>query len=104
MVMRSSARTVRHRRAGGRCRGPGARESVICLARGQVRLEFCASRPCRRRGRRRKGGRMFVSPRKAGQEAFLPEEFVVPTLVAGPRFQIRPITVSDVVKDYGAVI
>ncbi|QXJ24108.1 GNAT family N-acetyltransferase [Actinomadura graeca] len=47
---------------------------------------------------------MFVSPRKAGQGAFLPEEFVVPTLVAGPRFQIRPITVSDVVKDYGAVI
>ncbi|TDD70007.1 GNAT family N-acetyltransferase [Actinomadura rubrisoli] len=47
---------------------------------------------------------MVVSPRKAGHAAFLPEEFVVPTLVAGPRFQIRPITVHDVVKDYGAVI
>ena len=29
---------------------------------------------------------------------------MVPTLVAGPRFQIRPITVHNVVKDYGAVI
>ncbi|GAA0225051.1 hypothetical protein GCM10009527_021800 [Actinomadura nitritigenes] len=47
---------------------------------------------------------MFMSPRKAADGAFLPEDFVVPTLVAGPRFQIRPITVHDVVKDYGAVI
>ncbi|MDL4820466.1 GNAT family N-acetyltransferase [Actinomadura opuntiae] len=45
-----------------------------------------------------------MSPRKAADGAFLPEDFVVPTLVAGPRFQIRPITVHDVVKDYGAVI
>lgn len=47
---------------------------------------------------------MFKSPRKAAGGAFLPEDFVVPTLVAGPDFQIRPITVHDVVKDYGAVI
>lgn len=36
--------------------------------------------------------------------AFLPEDFVVPTLVAGQRFRIRPITVHDVVKDYDAVM
>jgi hypothetical protein len=47
---------------------------------------------------------MFKSPRKAADGAFLPEDFVVPTLVAGPHFQIRPITVHDVVKDYGAVV
>ncbi len=47
---------------------------------------------------------MFKSPRKAAGGAFLPEDFVVPTLVAGPDFQIRPITVHDVVKDYGAVL
>src|SRR5688572_19129508 len=47
---------------------------------------------------------MFESPHKAGHEAFLPDSFVVPTLVAGPRFLIRPVTVHDVVKDYGAVI
>ena len=47
---------------------------------------------------------MFVTPRKGGRGAFLPEDFVVPTLVAGPRFRIRPITVHDVVKDYGAVL
>ncbi|WP_433333074.1 GNAT family N-acetyltransferase [Spirillospora sp. CA-294931] len=47
---------------------------------------------------------MFVSPRKAGQGAFLSEDFVIPTLVAGPRFRIRPITVHDTVKDYGAVL
>jgi hypothetical protein len=46
---------------------------------------------------------MFVTPRKGGRGAFLPEDFVVPTLVAGLRFRIRPITVNDVVKDYGAV-
>ncbi|REE96380.1 GNAT family N-acetyltransferase [Thermomonospora umbrina] len=36
--------------------------------------------------------------------AFLPDDFVVPTLVAGQRFRIRPITVHDVVKDYDAVM
>lgn len=36
--------------------------------------------------------------------AFLPEDFDVPTLVAGPRFRIRPLTVHDVVKDYDAVM
>jgi hypothetical protein len=36
--------------------------------------------------------------------AFLPEDFVVPTLVAGLRFRIRPITVHDVVKAYDAVM
>ncbi|HEX2313360.1 MAG TPA: GNAT family N-acetyltransferase [Thermomonospora sp.] len=36
--------------------------------------------------------------------AFLPEDFVVPTLVAGQRFRIRPITVHDLVKDYDAVM
>ncbi|SEG92405.1 hypothetical protein SAMN04489712_13344 [Thermomonospora echinospora] len=36
--------------------------------------------------------------------AFLPADFVVPTLVAGQRFRIRPITVHDVVKDYDAVM
>jgi hypothetical protein len=36
--------------------------------------------------------------------AFLPEDFVVPTLVAGLRFRIRPITVHDVVKVYDAVM
>ncbi|MFI0452350.1 GNAT family N-acetyltransferase [Actinomadura sp. 6N118] len=35
---------------------------------------------------------------------FLAEDFVIPTLVAGPRFRIRPITVHDVVKDYGAIV
>ncbi|GAA4082432.1 hypothetical protein [Actinomadura miaoliensis] len=41
--------------------------------------------------------------RTGARRAFLPEDFVVPTLVAGPRFRIRPITVHDVVKDYAAV-
>ena len=36
--------------------------------------------------------------------AFLPEDFVVPTLVAGMRFRIRPITVHDVVKVFDAVM
>ena len=36
--------------------------------------------------------------------AFLPDDFVVPTLVAGLRFRIRPITVHDVVKAYDAVM
>jgi hypothetical protein len=36
--------------------------------------------------------------------AFLPEDFVVPTLVAGLRFRIRPITVHDVVRAYDAVM
>jgi GNAT acetyltransferase-like protein len=36
--------------------------------------------------------------------AFLPADYVVPTLVAGPRFRIRPITVHDVVKVYDAVM
>ncbi|MCW2884679.1 MAG: hypothetical protein QOE54_3744 [Streptosporangiaceae bacterium] len=35
--------------------------------------------------------------------AFLPEDFVVPTLVAGLRFRIRPITVHDVVRVFDAV-
>ncbi|GLW63883.1 hypothetical protein Arub01_21270 [Actinomadura rubrobrunea] len=39
----------------------------------------------------------------AARKTFLPDDFVVPTLVAGPRFRIRPITVHDVVKDYAAV-
>ncbi|GLZ05910.1 hypothetical protein Acsp03_33760 [Actinomadura sp. NBRC 104412] len=46
---------------------------------------------------------MFVTPRKGGRGTFLPEDFVVPTLVAGPRFRIRPIAIHDVVKDYDAV-
>ncbi|MBA8957522.1 GNAT family N-acetyltransferase [Actinomadura namibiensis] len=48
-----------------------------------------------------------TSARQTGRRSvreFVPADFVVPTLVAGPRFQIRPITVHDVVKDYGAVI
>ncbi|MFI6518585.1 GNAT family N-acetyltransferase [Spirillospora sp. NPDC050679] len=45
-----------------------------------------------------------MSARTEGVAPFLPEDFVVPTLVAGPRFRIRPITVHDVVKDYGAVM
>jgi hypothetical protein len=49
----------------------------------------------------RKGAR--ESPRRSIRGAFLPDDFVVPTLVAGPRFRIRPITVHDVVKDYAAV-
>lgn len=36
--------------------------------------------------------------------AFLPEDFVVPTLVAGLRFRIRPITVHDAIKDLDAVM
>lgn len=36
--------------------------------------------------------------------AFLPHDFVVPTLVETERFRIRPITVHDVVKDYDAVM
>jgi hypothetical protein len=36
--------------------------------------------------------------------AFLPEDFVVPTLVAGLRFRIRPITVHDVVRVFDAVM
>lgn len=36
--------------------------------------------------------------------AFLPEDFVVPTLVAGLRFRIRPITVHDAVRDLDAVM
>ncbi|ACY96406.1 GNAT family N-acetyltransferase [Thermomonospora curvata] len=36
--------------------------------------------------------------------AFVPDDFVVPTLVAGQRFRIRPIGVHDVVKDYDAVM
>jgi hypothetical protein len=47
---------------------------------------------------------MFAAPQKGGHGAFLPDAFVVPTLVAGPRFRIRPVTVHDVVKDYGAVM
>ncbi|GAA4143651.1 hypothetical protein [Actinomadura keratinilytica] len=41
--------------------------------------------------------------RTVARRTFLPDDFVVPTLVAGPRFRIRPITVHDVVKDYAAV-
>ncbi|MQY09842.1 GNAT family N-acetyltransferase [Actinomadura macrotermitis] len=47
---------------------------------------------------------MAVAARIEGRDAFLPEDFVVPELVAGLRFRIRPITVHDVVKDYGAVM
>jgi hypothetical protein len=36
--------------------------------------------------------------------AFLPEDFVVPTLVAGLRFRIRPITVHDVIRVFDAVM
>jgi hypothetical protein len=36
--------------------------------------------------------------------AFLPADYVVPTLVAGPRFRMRPVTVHDVVKVYDAVM
>lgn len=36
--------------------------------------------------------------------AFVPDDFVVPTLVAGQRFRIRPISVQDLVKDYDAVM
>jgi hypothetical protein len=36
--------------------------------------------------------------------AFLPPEFVVPTLVAGTDFRIRPVTVHDVVRVYDAVV
>jgi hypothetical protein len=35
---------------------------------------------------------------------FLPEDFDVPSLVAGLRFRIRPISVHDVVRDYDAVM
>lgn len=36
--------------------------------------------------------------------AFLPADFVVPALVAGPDFRIRPVTVHDVVRVYDAVM
>lgn len=36
--------------------------------------------------------------------AFLPADYVVPTLVAGPNFRIRPISVRDVVQVYDAVM
>ncbi|HEU5156975.1 MAG TPA: GNAT family N-acetyltransferase [Streptosporangiaceae bacterium] len=36
--------------------------------------------------------------------AFLPEDFYVPTLVAGLRFQLRPISVHDVVRYFDAVM
>ena len=36
--------------------------------------------------------------------AFLPDEFVVPTLVAGPQYQIRPLTIHDVVRVYDAIV
>lgn len=35
---------------------------------------------------------------------FLPADFVVPTLVAGPNFRMRPISVRDVVQVYDAVM
>ncbi len=36
--------------------------------------------------------------------AFLPRDFVVPTLVETDRFRLRPLTIHDVVKDYEAVM
>ena len=36
--------------------------------------------------------------------AFLPEDFYVPTLVAGLRFQLRPISVHDVIRYFDAVM
>ena len=36
--------------------------------------------------------------------AFLPPDFVVPTLLETDRFRLRPITIHDVVKDYDAVM
>jgi hypothetical protein len=36
--------------------------------------------------------------------AFLPEDFYVPTLVAGLRFRIRPISVHDAVRHFDAVM
>jgi hypothetical protein len=68
------------------------------------RLKFLRRAPAAGWGVGPEGATMFVTPRKGGRGAFLPEDFVVPTLVAGPRFRIRPITVHDVVKDYGAVL
>lgn len=47
---------------------------------------------------------MSASLRKGLGVAFLPEEFYVPTLVAGLRFQIRPISVHDVVRFFDAVM
>ncbi|WP_199486914.1 GNAT family N-acetyltransferase [Actinomadura logoneensis] len=47
---------------------------------------------------------MALSPRTGGRTAFLPEDFVVPTLVAGQGFRIRPITVHDAMRDYFAVM
>ncbi|WP_064744147.1 hypothetical protein [Actinomadura oligospora] len=47
---------------------------------------------------------MAMSPRTGGRAAFLPEDFVVPTLVAGQGFRIRPITVHDAMRDYFAVM
>ncbi|MFC4910766.1 GNAT family N-acetyltransferase [Actinomadura gamaensis] len=47
---------------------------------------------------------MALSPRPGVRADFLPEDFVVPTLVAGQGFRIRPITVHDAVRDYAAVM
>lgn len=41
---------------------------------------------------------------EGAEVAFLPADFVVPTLVAGPTFRIRPVTVHDVVRIYDAVM
>ncbi|GLZ16215.1 hypothetical protein Acsp04_64500 [Actinomadura sp. NBRC 104425] len=49
------------------------------------------------------GADVAGTARTGARRTFLPDDFVVPTLVAGPRFRIRPITVHDVVKDYAAV-
>ncbi|MCP2337129.1 GNAT family N-acetyltransferase [Actinomadura rupiterrae] len=47
---------------------------------------------------------MALPPGTGCGTAFLPEDFEVPTLVAGQGFRIRPITVHDAVRDYGAVM
>jgi hypothetical protein len=47
---------------------------------------------------------VLAQPIEGADVAFLPEDFVVPTLVAGLRFRIRPITVHDVVGVFDAVM
>jgi hypothetical protein len=45
-----------------------------------------------------------VPPKEGAEVAFLPADFVVPALVSGPDFRIRPVTVHDVVRVYEAAM
>lgn len=60
--------------------------------RGRETLECCGS------------STLVLSLGKGPGVAFLPEDFYTPTLVAGLRFQLRPISVHDVVRYFDAVM